>query len=502
MGDIADGVTALLDARPDYDLAERYYDGHTSEVFGSRALERLFMARMGDRYRLNFASVPVDVVADRLEVMSVTVHTDETDTSGSKRWDDVLQGIWESNDLLNEIPGWLHKACEYGDAFIIVWEDPDDENSVRMDYNSPCVARVIYDPENERKPLYAVKMWADPRRKMRRLNLYYADRIERYSQPLDANPRDDSGWQPFVSKQDVIDDLPVIDNPYGFPMFHLRNGKPYGTPQHRRAYEAQDGLNKITVGMISNIDYTTTPQRYALVEPETDSDDDGGDDFLEDDNTSVQATGNPGSGLKAGPGELWWLKGAKAAGQFDPSDPEGYLKPAEFLIRAMAQLTGTPMHYFDPMGDVPSGESLRAADAPLDKLVTRLQQIFGGQLAGALEFALRILGAPDDVKVDVRWKSPSNYDDVDFWNGVLLKLKAGVPARQVLLQAGYSAEVVDEWLSGSGDSNMVQKVALLAEIAAAIRDMSSGVSTGTIDASTVQATVNRVLGNLNDDSPE
>jgi hypothetical protein len=495
LADIAPGVQALLDARPEYDRAERYYDGGMSELFSSVQLQRLF-ARYGDRYRLDFAAVPVDVVADRLEVASVTV-VPENDTSASSAWDDALQEVWEQNDLLNEIPDWLHSTCEYGDGYILVWEGPD-EGTVRLHYNSPCVMRILYDPEDERVPLYAVKMWADTRTRIRRLNLYYDDVIERYSQSLDSNAKDESAWKPFETEAGADDS--VIPNSYGFPVFPLRNGKPYGTPLHKRAYGAQDGINKVVVGMITNIDYTTTPQRYALAEPQTDSDDDGGDDFLADDNTSVQISGNPGSGLKAGPGELWWLTGAKGAGQFDPADPDGYLKPINFLIRAMAQLTHTPMHYFDPMGDVPSGESLRAADAPLNKKVGRLQQMFAGSLSSALEFSLRILGADENVHVDVRWKSAQSFDDMAAWNVVLLKLKAGVPARQALLEAGYAIDQVDDWLSGSGDSNMVQRVGLLGEIAAAIRDMSSGVATGVIDATTVQTTIDNVLGNLNDDS--
>jgi hypothetical protein len=497
VGDIADGVSELLAARPEYERAERYYTGKVSELYDSPLIRRA-LARQGDRYRLNFAAVPVDVVADRLEVAAVTVPSAEDDTSASNRLDGMLQEIWEDNDLLNEIPGWLLAACEYGDAYIVVWEGLE-ENTVRLDYNSPCVMRIIYDPEDERVPLYAVKMWADSRRRVRRLNLFYSDRTERYSQPLEmGNPGDEGSWKPYESEPGAND--AVIPNEYGFPVFHLRNGKPYGTPQHVRAYEPQDGINKIAVGMISNIDYTTTPQRWALAEPQTDSDDDGGDDFLADDNTSTQASGNPGSGLKAGAGELWWLTGAKSVGQFDPADADGYLKPLEFLIRAMAQLTRTPMHYFDPMGDVPSGESLRAADMPLNNRAARLMQVFGGQIGGALEFGLRILGAPDDVHVDVRWKSAQSIDDVDGWNVILLKLKAGVPARQALLEAGYDVEQVDEWLSGSGDSNMVQRVALLAEIATAIRDMSAGVTAGVIDGAVVQSTIDKVLGNLNDDS--
>jgi hypothetical protein len=132
-------------------------------------------------------------------------------------------------------------------------------------------------------------------------------------------------------------------------------------------------------------------------------------------------------------------------------------------------------------------------------MAARLMQMFSGPIGAALEFGLLIMGTPN-ARVDVRWKSAQSYDDVDGWNVVLLKLKAGVPARQALLEAGYAIDQVDEWLAGSGDSNMVQRVSLLAEIATAIRDMSAGVTAGTIDASTVQTTIDALLGNLNDDS--
>jgi hypothetical protein len=50
-------------------------------------------------------------------------------------------------------------------------------------------------------------------------------------------------------------------------------------------------------------------------------------------------------------------------------------------------------------------------------------------------------------KVDVRWTSPASLDDLDGWRTAEIKLSLGVPAKQLLLEAGYTESQVTEWLT-------------------------------------------------------
>jgi hypothetical protein len=161
----------------------------------------------------------------------------------------------------------------------------------------------------------------------------------------------------------------------------------------------------------------------------------------------------------------------------------------------MAQLTTTPMHYFDPMGDVPSGESLRAADAPLNKRAERRQQAYAGALSGACELALVMLGAaPADVHVDVRWTPVEQVEDADGWAVVESKIRAGVPVKQALMEAGYTDEQVSGWLTTTDEQDLERRIELLEKIGAASRDLGTGISLGALSADNVMAIIEDVLG--------
>jgi hypothetical protein len=113
----------------------------------------------------------------------------------------------------------------------------------------------------------------------------------------------------------------------------------------------------------------------------------------------------------------------------------------------MASVTETPLHYFDPMGDSPSGEALRAKEAPLIKRIINRRQSFAATWRDVFTFALSVVKIQVE-KVDVRWTSPASLDDLDGWKTAKIKLSLGVPAKQLLLEAGYTESQVTEWLAG------------------------------------------------------
>lgn len=481
MSDLMDGIAALAQAEPEYRKAANYYAGNVDEVIYRTSRVARKLASTGERYRINFAKTPVDVVAARMEIAAVTVPGDEAATK-------VLQTqVWDANQLTLETPDWTRQTCMYGDGYLVVWPGEAD-NTVDMYFNAPTTMRLVYDPENPRRKAYAIKRWKAGERQ--RATLYYADRIERWITKPGVSGESEHDWEPFEEDGQTW----PIANPYGeVPVFHLRTASPYGTPEHQAAYGAQDALNKLIITMMAATDYAGFPLRVALVEADAQVTGQAGTqpNWADDDDATSTDQGLPDQ-LPVGPGDVWLASGLKGVDQFDAADPKHFLDPVEFLIRAMAQITTTPLHYFDPTGDAPSGESLRAADAPLVKKVEFRQQRFASTYAEALAFALKVLDRAG-LKVDVRWNPATSTDDKDSWETAGLKLKAGVPVRQVLLEQGYTATQVDEWIADAGEENLRQRIELLVELGKAVRDLGAGISLEAVSAESVQTAIDAIL---------
>lgn len=483
MSDLTDGFKAVADAADGYVRAHAYFTGDVDEVMPAASLRYARMAEASRRYRLNFSKTPVTVVADRLEIAAISVPGDEKAT-------EALQTlVWDANRLLLETPNANRNTCAYGDYYMVVWPGEKD-GAVDVWFNSPVTMRMIYDPENPLRKAYAIKRWKSGDRW--RATLYYADRIERYITATQGSAGDrDTDW---VEYRDDDGDMWPIPNPYGeVPVFHLRTASPYGVPVHKDAYGAQDGINKVLATMMGSNDYAGLPLRYALVEGDAELEGQAKTNpSWDDDSEPGDATGQE---LSIDPGSVWIASGLKAVGQLNATDPKHFLLPLEFLIRSMAQITTTPLHYFDPSGDQPSGESLRTADRPLVSRARMLQMWLASPYSDGLAFALRILGF-GERKVDVRWVPANSTDDQDSWTTAGLKLAAGVPVRQVLLEQGYTTEQVDEWIASTGENNLRAQVLLLGELGKAVQSLGAGAALGSVSPEGVRALVDRVLAGV------
>lgn len=514
--DLMEGLQALANSLPDYHRAEMYYEATNPEFFASIRLRRA-LERTGITFRFNLAKTPVDVMSDRLEINAVTVQDDD-------EADQILQKIWERNLMDLESTNIHRRAGEFGDAYLIVWpsdevaednpdmrpEDLDDEDQldfqqVDIFYNSPKTTRIVYDTENPLRKKYAIKKWTMPAqlgikaKPPTRVNLYYPDRIEKYVTTPNSKGNNRRDWIQF---QDEGDEGWPVANPFGeIPVFHFRTGMPYGDPEHRPAYGPQDAINKLIITHAATIDYYGFPQRYLLSDAQHGSDE-LADFDTEDDINRFEDTGHD-STLRAGPGEVWWLNGVRQAGQFNPPDPAVFLQPLEVYIRMMAQVTNTPLHYFDPQTYTrlpPSGESIRAAEVPLLKRVRRRQLLYGRGWTQVMAFALKVATWDDDAGAGrivqpatvIRWTPGATIDDTAGWQMMQLKKNIGVPPRQILLETGYEETQVDSWLPYQGD-DLQQRVQILQQVATAAQALGTAANLGVLDPEQVNKIITDIL---------
>lgn len=429
-------VAAVLDRRAEYETAGAYYEGDIPEVFATARLRTAF-ARTGYRSRLNFCRPVVDAVFNRLEINAVVGTT--------KQASQVINDVWEFNELSLDADEIHRRALVFGDCYVMVW--PDEDGNLEISYNTPLTTAVVYDPEHPKRKAYAVKMWEvhENGSAKTRLNVYYPDRIIKWVADGDS-VTDGTQWHHSET----------IDNPFGeIPVFHFRTERPFGRPEHVDAYDAQNYINKQFVTSMWVSDFQGAPQRYALSKAGATGE---VKDFAEGDT----ARENQGA-LKNDPGGLWDLTGYDKVGEFKPADPAVFWAPIRDTVRAMASLTNTPLHYFEKTGNVPSGEALRVAEAPLIKKVDRRKESFGATWRELFRFVLRLSGINADVQV--KWADVESLDELERWDLAAKERNVGVSLRQVLREMGYDDEVIERIIEEAvderttGDVTAYQRVA-------------------------------------------
>ena len=481
--DLMHAVNEIREHAPAYELAADYYRGEVSELFCSEAVRRALRGQVAG-FDINLARRPVDAVLDRMGITAVTVADDEARTR------ELVDRVWTPNRMERYSKTLNWAALTYGDAYLIVWPGETD-GTVKMHYNTPVTTRVFYSEEDDRTKSYAAKLWGEGHGQQRtyRCDLYYADRIERYATGPGKKGDEPGEWEPFGAEGEAW----PLANPFDeVPVFHFRTGEPYGRPEHRGAYGPQNAITKLSASLMTTVDYQIFPQRYALLSAGSPGSEANVD--WEDDEDAPTA-GDQGGALKASPGTVWELPGVDSVGQFDPANVQAFLEPLNFYARAMSAATATPLRFLEPSGDVPSGESLRADDAPLKHRIEDREAWLGEEYAAALEFAGRVLGV-EFGQVDIKWRPVETIDDLAGWQTIQAKQAAGVPARQALTEAGYTSELVETWLAGSDAPNLDTRIAALGSIGSALQTLGSAVQLGAVDRATADAIVAQLLSDL------
>lgn len=475
LADLDRGLSHFSSTRAEYARREAYQEGTISEAFGSAKLRRALKLTM-DRYKLNFAACATDSLVRRVKVSSMTTKTPAIST--------LLDDLVDANELEEDLDIWIKKAAYFGDYYVLV--EPDDEDGVDVIGKDPLSTAILYSTSNSRKPAFGLQKWKVGKRV--RVNLYYDDETYQMISKVGTTGAKSKDYEPLSEVDDdptsptfgdVLD--PSILNEWGFPLFHLRvDGKPYGEPVHGKAFGAQDAITKLVGTHMGSVDFLGYPQRYAIAELASDQDG-GGEDFgdgeIEQDDATTGKTK-----LASGPGEVWWLEGVKAVGQFATAEAKSFIEPIVFYIRAMSKTTDTPLYEFDLDGAEPSGEARRRADGPINNHADGLKRSFSVSISSFLEYALDVLGHADQ-KVEVAWKPAEIVTDKEGWETLELKVKNGIPLRQALMEAGYSADQIEEWYpEADGPAVSVALGAALAEVLASIGKASAAGIAGSAEA--------------------
>ena len=314
--------------------------------------------------------------------------------------------------------GEIHKeVLKNGDAYAIVW--PDAEGRALIYPNSAANVAVIYDDEMPGQLKSAAKYWIDSD-KHTRLNIFYADRIEKYisKKPTEGTLPEANGFEPVGTQA-------AIPNPFGVvPVFHFANNSDIGTfgrSELESAIPIQDGLNKSVLDMLVAMEFSAFRQRWAAgIEVEYDN------------------SGKAVLPFQSGVDSIWVTGEANAKfGDFAAADLEQFLRVKDSFRTDIATVTGTPMHYFiQDVKGFPSGESLRQASARFIAKFRSRQASFGQTWADLMAFAMQIEDGTRQQLI-TQWQDPSPLSERELLENILLKTQIGLPVRDALIEAGY-----------------------------------------------------------------
>ena len=510
---IEQAITQLRANAERYAKTERYYNGDHDLKFASQKFQNTF-GTLFREFALNLCPVICDAVRDKLRVTGFSVEDtgfraalppDVRKSSafpggslsdlggsgsgggaaGSEDGSDgkpeafrsssgtaaMARHIWQRNRMGTRA-GEIHKeALKNGDAYMIVW--PNERGEAVFYPNKAANITVETDEAAPGRILWAAKAWRTLDKYIR-LNIYYADRIEKYVSkqevegtlpgpkefvPFVANERTtpsarshhpdlrspllgqegSSGHPSFVRRGAFGGEAAVVRNPFGVvPVFHFANNADIGMAgrsELEAAIPVQDGLNKSVLDMLVAMEFSAYRQRWAAgIEIEYDED------------------GKPKPPFKAGIDHVWISNNPGAHfGDFEASQLDQFLKVKDSFRVDMASVTGTPLHYFlQQTGGFPSGESLKKAETRFLAKVRDRQESFGQVWSDAMAFALMIEGQGRAVRLITEWEDPAPMAEREFLENILLKKQIGLPVEQALLEAGYGAADVKAMVKRSG----------------------------------------------------
>lgn len=426
--DLEKAYRALRAKQAPYRLLWRYYDGDHPLEYSTDRLRKIFRS-IKTKFIENWCSVVIDSILERLELTSVSVADNETDS-------ETLTGLWQSTELDLDEEDVHRAALVTGEAFVIAWRNDKDEH-VEAYYVDPALMHVEYDPENPRKKLWAAKMWQEETGH-RRLNLYYPDQFKRFRTTGTRVPQ---SYKAFVPMEEE-----PLENAMGkIPVFHFRRERRACISELENIRPIQAAINKLLADMMVSAECGAFIQRWIISN-------------TEDDLSKV---------LKNVPGSIWQIPGGDEGGQGAsvgslPATPlQNFLDAIDDLVGAVSAISRTPHHYFFGKSAAPSGEALIALEAPLNKkcsaYIKRFKSVWGRLAA----FLLELEGtAVEEKSIVVEFAKPETVQPKTQAEIRQLGTMAELPLVTILRHEGWTQEQIDQMTKDAANEEAQKETGL------------------------------------------
>lgn len=438
-----------------YDKYFAYYDGLAPLVYSRERLKQIF-SQINARFTQNWCAVVIDSVLDRIQLRQFTIAqgTDETGRQiRNEAAEEVLRQLVEANELTLEADDVHLASLVAGESYIIAW--PDEDGTPQAYYNDPRLCHACYYADNPRKMRFAAKWWEDDENYVR-LTLYYPDRLEYYRSGNKVQRMSDiASAKAFVPYSD--EGLPIVENPYGeMPVFHFRRERRAIRSELANVVEPQDAINKLLNDMMVAGEFGAFKQRWIITNAST-------------------------AKLKNAPNEIWRIPAAAEGeqgsqlGEFAETNLKNYIDGIDKFANAIAIITRTPKHYFFAQGGDPSGESLIAMEAPLNKKAQKYIDRFAVEWRKLARFMLLIQGTQVELSdLAAVFDVPETVQPRTQAEIIKLNKDAGIPLTTSLRDSGWTDSELDQMRQDQAEEQEAQQAQLGTALVGALRQFDQG----------------------------
>lgn len=243
-----------------------YYRGKSGRLkFASGEFAQFFEQRFKG-FSDNWCGPVVQSCAERMKPRGVRL--DDSTRSA----DAELQRVWQANEAERGFSEAAVVMLAAARSHVLVWGDPDDEETPHITWEHPEQTIVTYDP-GTRARRYGLKVWSDADEGKDYATLYTAEQVWKWQRNRAYNRLDlpesvdlsTGGWVP---RENTGDNTWPLRNPMGVvPLVEMRNqtlldDKPISDLTGVMAM--QDAVNLVWAYLMNALDYASMPQRIML----------------------------------------------------------------------------------------------------------------------------------------------------------------------------------------------------------------------------------------------
>jgi hypothetical protein len=335
-------------------LYRDYVDGvHRLEMTTEMAQMLRIDKEDDERFSINYADMVVNKMADRLHIERI-----EADNDAGTKWIKNLLDDSQFDELQIDVTA---SCIGDGDTFVII--DPPQEGKPMKFIHEPAwdnVSGVIPVYDNVSREIVAIsKVWEDLSLDTDRINIYYEDKIEKFT---------NDGGLVATDDDNVIEWKDKSGQSLGIPFGHFRNRKKTrsttGASEIQKILAPQDVLNRTFASMTMTAELTAF-QRLAFI--------------------GMTADGN------MSPGAIWEIVAKDKEGNaiagipkerqvdikvIEPGEITQFVDQAQFTIEQISVISDTPIPSVMG-GDVQSGEALKQREVGLVAKAKTSQIVMG-----------------------------------------------------------------------------------------------------------------------------
>lgn len=439
----------LDNRRTNIRTAHEYYRGKQPLRFASDKWREFHAARY-EKFCDNWCGVVANSPNERQRLDGFRLDDDPTVSEDEK----LLWSFWQANDMEAQSSQGFLESIITGRSFVLVWGDPKT-NQPTATWERPDQVIVMYDPENPRRRLAALKCWREdddeyatlytPAAVWKWERPYSNSTVERAPIQIPAGagraagffnrttaaglyvPETTEGWGP---REPAGDDTWPLVNPMGevsiveYPNRPMLGAEPLSDISGTIAM--QDAINLLWAYLFNAADHASFPARVVMgQEPPK----------LPILDASGVKVGEKAVDLKKlSEDRILWLTGQHTnIGQWDAAKLDVFTTVIEIAVTHVAAQTRTPPHYLvlgKGLVNV-NAEGMKTAETGLVMKVREQQLYFGP--AGRDNFRMMALAAGNTKLAEacrqgvVQWRDAENHSEAQLADSLTKLQSIGFP---------------------------------------------------------------------------